>query len=104
MVELGSRSPFGQTFDNSVFIVPAIIIIAIVDQLLIGGEDGVLTIVDPGGSEKHPILLEQPIGRSIIDIAIGDFLPAAGSVLAVLTPYTLSFFKLSYSKSLYELV
>ncbi|KAK6049361.1 hypothetical protein COOONC_13134 [Cooperia oncophora] len=66
------------------------------DQLLIGGEDGVLTILDPGGSEKDPVLLEQPIGRPIIDIIIGEFLTSVGSVLAVLTPYTLSYFKLSY--------
>ncbi|ETN73062.1 hypothetical protein NECAME_04370 [Necator americanus] len=30
MVELGSKSPFGQSFDNSVFIIPAIVILAIV--------------------------------------------------------------------------
>ncbi|VDL72028.1 unnamed protein product [Nippostrongylus brasiliensis] len=30
MVELGSKSPFGQSFDNSVFIVPAIVILTIV--------------------------------------------------------------------------
>ncbi|VDP09523.1 unnamed protein product [Heligmosomoides polygyrus] len=35
MVELGSRSPFGQSFDNSVFIVPAIVILFIVGQCLL---------------------------------------------------------------------
>ncbi|VDO51427.1 unnamed protein product [Haemonchus placei] len=30
MVELGSKSPYGQSFDNSVFIIPAIVILAIV--------------------------------------------------------------------------
>ncbi|GMR55936.1 hypothetical protein PMAYCL1PPCAC_26131 [Pristionchus mayeri] len=29
MVELGGKSPFGQSFDNSVFIIPAIILIAV---------------------------------------------------------------------------
>ncbi|XGW21483.1 hypothetical protein V3C99_004442 [Haemonchus contortus] len=66
------------------------------DQLLIGGEDGVLSILDPGGSEKDPMLLEQPIGRPIIDIIVGEFLPSAGSVLAVLTPYSLTYFKLRH--------
>ncbi|VDO51429.1 unnamed protein product [Haemonchus placei] len=66
------------------------------DQLLIGGEDGVLSILDPGGSEKDPILLEQPIGRPIIDIIVGEFLASAGTVLAVLTPYSLTYFKLRH--------
>ncbi|KAJ1373159.1 hypothetical protein KIN20_035500 [Parelaphostrongylus tenuis] len=30
MVELGSRSPFGQSFNNSVFILPAIVVVFIV--------------------------------------------------------------------------
>ncbi|VDL72029.1 unnamed protein product [Nippostrongylus brasiliensis] len=49
------------------------------NQLLVGGEDGVLTVLDPGGSEKDPVLLEQPIGRPIIDILVGEFLPSLGS-------------------------
>ncbi|WKX89031.1 hypothetical protein Q1695_008576 [Nippostrongylus brasiliensis] len=69
------------------------------DQLLVGGEDGVLTVLDPGGSEKDPVLLEQPIGRPIIDILVGEFLPSLGSVLAILTPYTLSYFRLNYDAS-----
>ncbi|VDP53302.1 unnamed protein product [Heligmosomoides polygyrus] len=50
------------------------------DQLLVGGEDGVLIVLDPGGSEKEPVLVEQSIGQPIIDIMIGEFLPSAGSV------------------------
>uniref|UniRef100_A0A0K0DA28 Uncharacterized protein n=1 Tax=Angiostrongylus cantonensis TaxID=6313 RepID=A0A0K0DA28_ANGCA len=30
MVELGSKSPFGQSFNNSVFILPAIVVVLIV--------------------------------------------------------------------------
>ncbi|KHJ92769.1 hypothetical protein OESDEN_07338, partial [Oesophagostomum dentatum] len=69
------------------------------DQVIIGGEDGIVTVLDPGGSEKDPVLLEQQIGKPVIDIFIGEFLPAAGHVLAVLTPRVLSFFHLSYDAS-----
>ncbi|KAK6731949.1 hypothetical protein RB195_008039 [Necator americanus] len=66
------------------------------DQVIIGGEDGVLTVLDPGGTEKDPILLEQEIGKPVIDIIIGEFLPPGGTILAVLTPRLLSYFRLSY--------
>ncbi|EYC25329.1 hypothetical protein Y032_0012g1826 [Ancylostoma ceylanicum] len=69
------------------------------DQLIIGGEDGVVTVLDPGGAEKDPVLLEQQTGRPVIDIIIGEFLPAVGPVLAVLTPRVLSYFRLSYDAS-----
>lgn len=37
-------------------------------------------MLDPGGAEKDPVLLEQQTGRPVIDIIIGEFLPAVGPV------------------------
>uniref|UniRef100_A0A1I7WZE6 YjcZ family sporulation protein n=1 Tax=Heterorhabditis bacteriophora TaxID=37862 RepID=A0A1I7WZE6_HETBA len=34
MVELGTKSPFGQSFDNSVFIIPALIVVLVVGVLV----------------------------------------------------------------------
>uniref|UniRef100_A0A0K0DA27 MMS1_N domain-containing protein n=1 Tax=Angiostrongylus cantonensis TaxID=6313 RepID=A0A0K0DA27_ANGCA len=45
---------------------------------MVGGEDGVLTVLDPGGNEKEPVLTCQQVGRPIIDIIIGDFLSTSG--------------------------
>ncbi|VDN31084.1 unnamed protein product [Cylicostephanus goldi] len=66
------------------------------DQLIIGGEDGLLIVLDPGGAEKDPVMLEQQTGKPIIDILIGEFLPSIGPILAVLSPRALSYFRLSY--------
>ncbi|KJH42637.1 hypothetical protein DICVIV_11363 [Dictyocaulus viviparus] len=50
----------------------------------VGGENGVLIVLDPGGDEKEPVILEQQIGRSIIDIIIGEFLSGVGPNMIIL--------------------
>ncbi|VDM74081.1 unnamed protein product [Strongylus vulgaris] len=50
------------------------------DQVIVGGEDGVVIVLDPGGVEKEPVLIEQQIGKPVIDIIIGEFLPSVGAV------------------------
>ncbi|KAJ1373160.1 hypothetical protein KIN20_035501 [Parelaphostrongylus tenuis] len=66
---------------------------------MVGCEDGVLTVLDPGGNDKEPVLVSQQVGKPIIDIIIGDFLPTSGPIMAMLSPWGLSYFSMYYDAS-----
>ncbi|PAV87957.1 hypothetical protein WR25_20244 [Diploscapter pachys] len=70
------------------------------DQLIVGGENGFLTVFDPGEKEKEQdaTIVQQETGRPVIEIQSGEFLPGTGMILAILSPSTLSYYKLIYDE------
>ncbi|PAV76229.1 hypothetical protein WR25_17570 [Diploscapter pachys] len=70
------------------------------DQLIVGGENGFLTVFDPGEKEKEQdaTIVQQETGRPVIEIQSGEFLPGTGMILAILSSSTLSYYKLIYDE------
>uniref|UniRef100_A0A183BQH7 Bardet-Biedl syndrome 9 n=1 Tax=Globodera pallida TaxID=36090 RepID=A0A183BQH7_GLOPA len=70
------------------------------EQLIVGTLDGTLTVLDPGKESENrqevANLVELNLGRPILQLLVGNFLPAAfdENVLAVLMPNSLLFLRL----------
>lgn len=67
------------------------------EQMLVGSEHGHLAIIDTGGAEKKDsLILDNEISAQIIQLEVGEFLPAMGNVVAVLSTKKLVFYKISF--------
>ncbi|CAI2300508.1 unnamed protein product [Caenorhabditis sp. 36 PRJEB53466] len=104
MVELGGNGPHSQSFDNSVFIIPAIVIVGIVvyalvklreqalerqeklrssHQLIVGCEDGQIIVLDPGFKDNNNhVLVTLQTEYPVLQLAFGDFLTDLKDILA----------------------
>uniref|UniRef100_A0A915N159 Uncharacterized protein n=1 Tax=Meloidogyne javanica TaxID=6303 RepID=A0A915N159_MELJA len=72
------------------------------DQIIVGSLDGILTVFDPGREPNHQnemgVLSTLQIGRPILQLSTGYFLPSYGPekiIIVALTPSTLIYFKIN---------
>nr|CAD2189262.1 unnamed protein product [Meloidogyne enterolobii] len=80
------------------------------DQIIVGSLDGILTVFDPGREPNHQnemgVLSTLQIGRPILQLSTGYFLPSYGPetiIIVALTPSTLIYFKINQNtQSLFE--
>ncbi|CAP31668.1 Protein CBR-BBS-9 [Caenorhabditis briggsae] len=68
-------------------------IILLLDQLIVGGEDGQIQIMDPGFRENsNHVLVTAETKYPILEMASDNFLPSMENILAVLSPTKLTYY------------
>ncbi|UMM13883.1 hypothetical protein L5515_001939 [Caenorhabditis briggsae] len=70
------------------------------DQLIVGGEDGQIQIMDPGFRENsNHVLVTAETKYPILEMASDNFLPSMENILAVLSPTKLTYYGVNFASS-----